>query len=84
MCKLLMTHKTSGHQGWEDRIWVELLFNMNGASACGEGKTANGPWEGVCSTADTLTVNCLLQSGRDAQLCSFLPSMLSAFPDRSV
>lgn len=39
MCKLLMTHKTRGHQGWEDRIWVELLFNMNGASACGEGKT---------------------------------------------
>lgn len=53
MSKLMMICKKATTKGWDDTIWVELLFGMHRASLWDKGKILQMDHEGLCSIADT-------------------------------
>lgn len=70
MSKLMMICKKATTKGWDDTIWVELLFNMHRAPVWDKGKILQMDHGKVCTALRMhIIVNSVLENGWDAQLC---------------
>lgn len=65
MSKLMMICKKATTQGWDDTVWVELLFNMHTASVWDK----MGHKKVCAAWRIHVIVSSMLENGRDAQLC---------------